>query len=75
MEEALSHGKRLEVDDHVDATLSDFEQHYPCKSESTKAARKKKQQENKVNPSSFNLAEMRTRAQKGSSKAALTDTK
>jgi hypothetical protein len=75
MEDTLSHGKRLEVDDHVDATLSDFKQHYPCISESTKAARKKKKQENKVKPSSFNSAGMRTRAQKRSSKAALTDTK
>ena len=75
MEDTLSHDKRVEVDDHVDSIiLSESEQHYPSLYESTKAARKKKKQENKVKSSSFNSAGMRTRAQKGSSKVALPDT-
>jgi len=71
IEDTLRHDERLEVEDHVE----DFKQHYPSLSESTKAERKKKKQQvNKVKPSSFNSAGMRTRAQKDSSKAALTDT-
>jgi len=62
MEDTLSHDKRLEMED------------YPSLSESTKTKRKKKKL-NKVMPFSFNLARMRTRVQKGTSKAALTDTK
>jgi len=63
MEVTLSHNKRLEMED------------YPSLSESTKAERKKKKQMNKVKSSSFNSAGMSTRAQKGTSKAALADTK
>jgi len=60
-------------EDSVEAIVSDFEQHYPNLSESTKAEKKKKHV-NKVKPASFNSAGMRTRAQKGSSKAVLADT-
>jgi len=63
MEDNLSHDQRLEMED------------YPSLSESTKAEKKKKKHVNKVKPSNFNSAGMRTRAQKGTSKAALTDTK
>jgi len=63
------------VEDHDE----DFEQHCPSLSYRNKAERKKKKKNkkhvNKVKPSSFNSAGMRTRAQKGSSKATLTDTK
>ena len=69
LEDTLSHDERLAVEDHD----GDFEQHYPSLSESNKAERKKKKQVNKVKPSSFNSAGMRTRAQKGSPKATLTD--
>jgi hypothetical protein len=58
--------------DCAEATILDFEQHYPSISESTKAERKKKKQVNKV---SFNSAIMRTRAQKGTFKTALANTK
>jgi len=61
-EDTLNHDQRLEMED------------YPSLSESTKAERKKKKQVNKVKPSSFNSTGMRTRAQKGSSKAVLTNT-
>jgi len=74
MEDTLSPDKRLEVQNCVEATLSDFEQHYPSLSESTKAEKKKKKQMNKMKPTSFNSAGMRTRAQKGTSKDALADT-
>jgi hypothetical protein len=64
MEDTLSLDKRLEMKD------------YPSLSESTKADRKKKKKQvNKVKPSSFNSAGMRTRVQKGTSKAALADIK
>jgi len=63
VEDTLSHDQRLEMEDFLSL------------SESAKAERKKKTQVNKVKPSSFNSAGMRTRAQKGTSKAALTDTK
>lgn len=63
MEDTLSHDLRLEMED------------FPSLSESTNAERKKKTHVNKVKPSSFNSAGMRTCAQKGTSKAALTDTK
>jgi len=53
----------------------DFEQHYPSLSESIKPEKKKKKQLNIVKPSSFKSAGMRTRAQKGSSKATLADSK
>jgi len=62
MEDTLSHDQRLGMED------------YPSLSKSIKAERKKKKQMNKVKPSSFNSAGMRTRAQKGTSKADLTDT-
>ncbi|KEH22611.1 DUF4283 domain protein [Medicago truncatula] len=65
IEDTISHDKRLEMED------------YPSLSESTKTEikkKKKKKQVNKVIPSSFNSAGMRTRAQKGTSKAALADT-
>jgi len=74
MKDTLSHDKRLEVENYAEATLSDFEQHYPSLSESTKAERKKKKQMNKIKPTSFNSARMRTRAQNGTSKDALADT-
>jgi hypothetical protein len=62
VEDIISLDKRLEMED------------YPSLSESTKTERKKKKKQvNKVMPSSFNSARMRTRAQKGSSKAALVD--
>ena len=68
-EDTLSHDKKLEVEDHVEATLSDFEQHYPSLSESTKAERKKKKKQvNKVKSFNFNSAGMGICAQKGSSK-------
>ena len=63
VEDTLSHDQRLEMEDFLSL------------SESAKAERKKKTQVNKVKPSSFNSAGMRTRAQNGTSKAALTDTK
>jgi len=50
LEDTLSHDKRLEIED------------YPSLSESTKVESKKKKQVNKVKPSSFNSAGMRTRA-------------
>jgi len=62
IEDATSHDKRLEMED------------YPSLSESTNTERKKKKHVNIVMPSSFNSVEMRTRAQKGTSKAALADT-
>ncbi|RHN78239.1 hypothetical protein MtrunA17_Chr1g0163341 [Medicago truncatula] len=62
MEDTLSHDKRLEMED------------FPSLSESTKTEKKKKKQVNKVMPFSFNSAEMRTRAEKSTSKAALTNT-
>jgi len=63
MADTFSHEWRLVMED------------YPSLSESSKTVRKTKKQVNKVMPSSFNSAVMRTRAQKGTSKAALTDTK
>jgi len=63
MEDTLSHDQRLEMED------------YPSLSESPMTERKKNKQVNKVKPSSFNSAGMRTRAQKGTSKAGLTDAK
>ena len=74
LKKTLSHDKSLEVEeDSVEAIVSNFEQHYPNLSESTKAE-KKKTHVNKVKPASFNSAGMRTRAQKGSSKVVLADT-
>jgi hypothetical protein len=67
MEDTPSH-------DNAEATISDFEQHYPSLSESTKAEEKKKKQVNKEKSASFNSAGMRTRAQKSTSKTTLTDT-
>jgi len=67
MEDTLRH-------DNAEATISDFEQHYPSFSKSTKAKRKKKKQVNKEKPANFNSAGMRTRAQKSTFKAALADT-
>jgi len=64
---------RLEVEDCVEATISNFEQLYPSLSESIKIERKKKKQVNKVKSTSFNSAGMKT-AQKSTSKAALADT-
>jgi hypothetical protein len=60
--------------DNAESTISNFEQHYPCLSESNKAEIKKKKQVKKEKPTSFNSAGMRTRAQKSTSKAALADT-
>jgi len=75
MEETLSHDKRLEMEeDNAEANVSDFEQHYPCLSESTKAQKKKKKHVNKMKPASFNSAGRRTCAQKGTSKVALAAT-
>ena len=68
MEDTLNH-------DNAEATISNFKQHYPSLSESTKAERKKKKQVNKEKSSSFNSAGMRTSAKKCTSKAALADTK
>lgn len=62
LEDTISHDKRLEMED------------YPSLFESTKTERMKKKQVNKVMPSSFNSARMRTRAQKGTFKTALADT-
>jgi hypothetical protein len=62
IEDTISHDKRLEMVD------------YPSLSEIFKTERKKKKHVNKVMPSSFNSAGMRTHAQKGNSKAALADT-
>jgi len=62
-------------EDNDEAVTSIFEQHYPSLPESTKADKKQKKQVNKVKPTSFNSAGMRTRAQKGTSKAALPYTK
>ena len=62
IENTISHDKRLEME------------HYPSLSRSTKTERKKKKQVNKVMPSSFNFAGMRTRSQKCASKAVLADT-
>ena len=63
IEDTISYDKMLELED------------YPNLSESTKTKRKKKKHVNKVRPSSFNSAGMRTRVQKGTSKVALVDTK
>ena len=67
-------GDKVEEEDNDEVITSIFEQHYPSMSESTKAERKQKKQVNKVKPTSFNSAGMRTRAQKGTSKAALAYT-
>lgn len=64
-------GAEVEEEDNDEAITSTFEQHYPSLSESTKADKKQKKQVNKVKPTRFNSAGMRTRAQKGASKAAL----
>jgi hypothetical protein len=64
-------GDEVEEEDNDEATPSIFEQNYPSLSESTKAERKQKKQVNKVKPTSFNSAGMRSRAQKGTSKADL----
>jgi hypothetical protein len=75
MEDTLSPDKRIEVEeDNVEALISDFEKHYPCLSESAKAEKKKKKHVNKVRPTSFNSAGMRTRAQKSNYKAVLAVT-
>jgi len=58
-------------EDNDETITSIFEQHYPSLSDSTKEERKQKKQVNKVKPTSFNSARMRTRAQKGTSKTAL----
>ena len=60
-------------DDNDEAIVSDFEQHNPSLSESTKAEKKKKHV-SKVKPASFNSAGMRTRAQKGTFKIDLAAT-
>jgi len=52
-----------------------LEQYYPSLPESIKAEKKKKKHLNKMKSANFNLVEMRTRAQKGASKVALTATK
>ena len=62
-------------EDNAEAIVSDFEQHYPSLSESTKAEKKKKKHVSKVKPASFNSAGMRTRAQKGAFKIDLAATK
>jgi len=67
-------GDEVEEEDNDEAITSIFEQHYPSMSESTKAERKQKKHVNKVKPTSFNSVEMRTRAQKGTSKVALAYT-
>jgi len=64
-------GDEVELEDNDEAIPSTFEHHYPSLSESTKAERKQKKHVNKVKPSSFNSVEMRTLAQKGTSKANL----
>jgi len=64
-------GDEVEEEGNDEAIPSIFEQHYPSLSESTKAERKQKKLVNKVKPTSFNSAEMRTRVQKGTSKADL----
>lgn len=75
LKQPLSHDKSHEVEeDSVEAVVSDFEQHYPNLSKSTKAEKKKKHV-NKVKSASFNSARMKTRAQQGSSKVVLADTK
>jgi hypothetical protein len=61
-------------EDNDEAIVSDFEQHYPSLSESTKAEKKKKKHVSKVKPASFNSAGMRTRAQKGTFKIDLAAT-
>jgi len=61
-------------EDNAGAIISDFEQDYPSLYDSSKAENKKKKQVNKVKSVSFNSTRMRTRAQKGSSKAALEAT-
>jgi hypothetical protein len=58
-------GDEVVEEDNDETNTSIFEQHYPSLSERTKAERKQKKQVNKVKPISFNLAGMRTRAQKG----------
>jgi len=67
-------GDEVEEEDNDETITSIFEQHYPSLSQSTKAERKQKKQVNKVKPTSFNSAGMRTRAQKGTSKATMTYT-
>jgi hypothetical protein len=68
-------GDEVVEEDNDETITSIFEQHYPSLSESTKADKKQKKQVNKVKPNSFNSAGMRTRAQKGTSKAAMSYTK
>jgi hypothetical protein len=67
-------GDEVVEEDSDEVIISIFEQHHPSLSESTKAERKQKKQANKVKPTSFNSAGMRTRAQKGTPKASLAYT-
>lgn len=60
-------------EDNTKAIVSDFEQYYPSLYESTNAEKKKKHM-SKVKPASFNLARMRTRAQKATFKIDLVAT-
>lgn len=64
MDESLNHDKWLEVEeDNAKAIETDFKQHHPILSESTKEVlKKKKKHQNKVKPASFNSAGMKTRA-------------
>lgn len=76
MEETLSHDNRPDMEeDNVETIVSDFEQHYPSLSESTKEEKKTKKHVNKVKPANFNSAGVRTRAEKCTSKVALAATK